>query len=104
MLYSVWRPDARKYDYYETPHNTADDPQATHLRATSALGADDVGGAWPVPVAARKIGSGALAKGMVGSFEGGGGVLGGLTDGIGLGTLILGGVAAYGAWKLWGKK
>jgi hypothetical protein len=75
MLYSVWDPRARAFDYYESkevqPTHT---PAARHV-PTSGLGATPDETAWPLPPAARKIGSGATARGRIatrglGAFEG----------------------------------
>lgn len=68
MVYSVWNPLRKMYDYFETPpsKNEIDPPVPGHLKRTfsSPLGlGSDV--AWPLPNRAKKIGSGLEARGMV---------------------------------------
>lgn len=78
MLYSVWDPSARSYDYYQTAAAAPTaPPDPTHLER-KALGLATEEAAWPLPSDARWVGRGAVARGVVaakrgalGSFAGG---------------------------------
>ena len=95
MIYSVWRPDAKKYDYYEAPGSLADDPKPSHLTFSPSIGSADSASPWPLPAGAKKTGSGDFAKGVVatGEFQPGS-----------LGIFAVVGLAAFGAYKLFFKK
>ncbi len=66
MIYSVWSPTRRSYDYYETPEPT---PTHTPARGTipssSKLGATPEQAAWRLPMGARRVGSGPTARGRI---------------------------------------
>ena len=70
-IYSVWNHAQRLYDYYEGNESTG-----THAGtpprplATSQIGATPEQTAWRVPVGARKVGTGATARGRVASMGG----------------------------------
>lgn len=103
MLYSVYRPEAAVYDYFETPVQTAKNPDPQFLTgrgAMPALGLASTDAGWQLPGNARKVGEGKLAKGMIATRNGVG--LGGFeVPGGGFGVAaILGGLW----WFLSGRK
>ena len=71
MIYSVWNQGANAYDYYESSErqHTLNTPSPNHI-SVKELGATIDQAAWPLPSAARKVGSGKLAKGRVASRGG----------------------------------
>lgn len=99
MIYSVWNPDGRRYDYFQDGAPASDSPQPNHLHSR---GGDEVGiastrAAWPLPAGTKPAGSGPEPRGMLAS-------LGGWRDGGGSWLPALGlGVAAWGLWKIFGK-
>lgn len=65
MIYSVYDPSKHLYDYFEGPG-----PKGTHAgspkaRRKTALGASPEAAAWPLPVAAVKIGEGEMPRGRI---------------------------------------
>jgi hypothetical protein len=98
MIYSVWNQGAGVFDYYEAPgvEAKANVGKPTHLRSRT-LGATPSQAAWPLPAAARLVGSGEHAQGRVSSV---GGAELGATDGSG-GLVKIGllGLCAYLLWK-----
>lgn len=66
MLYSVWNPSIRAFDYYDSPGTPAltNAPKPDHLRARE-LGSTIEQAAWPLPADAVKVGRGLQAQGMV---------------------------------------
>jgi hypothetical protein len=99
MLYSVWRPELKQYDYYAAQPALGDvyNPPPRQLRSHGELGLTPDEAAWPLPGDAKRVGQGVLARGMVatlnrgalGSFE--------LTSTVGMLGLVL---AAYGLWRV----
>ena len=92
MIYSVWKPALRRYDYYEDGQQTAAFPKApTHLATRVA---SDAAG-WTLPTGARKIGEGEAARGQIarglGDFD-----LGGVSWPMSIGLGLLG----YGLWRI----
>ena len=69
MKFSVWRNDARRYDYYETPGNATIHAGAPPRASSDALGATPEEAAWPLPENAVKTGSGELPQGRIASRE-----------------------------------
>lgn len=101
MLYSVWNPTAKRYDYYQTSTAQA----ATHATAppkalfANELGASPDQGAWSLPMGAKLIGSGELARGRVAS-KGGVLAMGDLpVPQLGTASWILIGLGAYLWWR-----
>jgi len=100
VIYSVWRPHLRAYDYYEATPGPEDVevPSPGHLgAAASQIGATPEEASWRLPGGARKVGQGAVPRGMI-AREGGFPALSGLpTSGLGLVGL---GVGAYLLWQM----
>lgn len=68
MMYSVWNPSTRRYDYYESSRGTPEHaPAPRHLRA-QGMGATPDESGWPVPRDARRVGSGEEARGRIASL------------------------------------
>lgn len=67
MNYSVYNPSTRAFDYYQTSELAG----VTHAGAppksilASSLGASPEQAAWTLPMSARKVGSGPVARGRV---------------------------------------
>jgi hypothetical protein len=65
-MYSVMNQTSRQYDYYETgeaePWHSKPPPRRS---PTSSLGSVPEDAAWSLPITARYVGSGELAKGRV---------------------------------------
>jgi hypothetical protein len=61
MLYSVFRPDLRRYDYYEDGTATAKFPHPKHI--SGRIAADKAG--WPLPGGSRKVGEGLVPRGQI---------------------------------------
>lgn len=78
MRYSVWNMSTRKYDYYEGGGPST----AIHAGAPprpvfhNALGATPEQAAWPLPVDAKKVGTGDAAQGRIASMGSFGGISG----------------------------
>lgn len=88
MTYSIWRPTKGVYDYYEVPSTMGDfeNPATAHLaRGGTPLGTTPIDAAHVLPPGARRVGSGARAKGMI-ARDGRGAVSGGSLSGIVDGT------------------
>lgn len=76
MRYSVYRPETGVYDYYETPKQTALNPDPQFLSGrlgmgSSALGLPSTDAGWKLPANARRVGSGKIAQGMIATRNGG---------------------------------
>lgn len=73
MIYSVWNQTKRAFDYYQTSEvGPTHAPAAAHVSMVGGLGATPEEAAWRLPAGARKIGSGATARGRIaalGSLE-----------------------------------
>lgn len=100
MIYSKWLPDRGGYAYYETPERRGlgDDLPIPRLRRTSALGVASTDIGRPLPLGAKLVGYGPLAKGYVAPLDRGG--LSGLPEGAASSLVLLGlgiGSAALGA-------
>lgn len=63
MIYSVWQPARRDYDYYEGP-DTVGTPEASHL-SKAGVGMSPYRAAWPLPASARLVGRGAAPRGTI---------------------------------------
>lgn len=72
MIYSVWNQARGAYDYFQDAEvqNGANAPAPKHLRERQ-LGTPPDQAAWPLPVGARMIGSGEVARGRIASKTGG---------------------------------
>lgn len=72
MIYSVWNPGSRAFDYYRGPQRMkgANVGKPGHLKAHE-LGATPEQAAWPLPAGAVRVGQGAEARGRVAHIEGG---------------------------------
>ena len=99
MIYSVWNQGAGAYDYYESSNvqHTLNTPSPNHIRVKE-LGATIDQATWPLPTAARKVGSGKFAKGRVASRGGARLPLGATMDTNTVAMLGLG-LAAFLLWK-----
>ena len=97
MIYSVWDPGRKRYDYFATAE--PEDGYPVPRLAARKLGLTPEGAAWALPSGAKPAGHGPDARGMIarpralglGQAEGGGytlTVLGGL------------GLAAWALWRL----
>lgn len=66
MRYSVWNQSARLYDYFEdsVPERTANAPPPKHL-SSATLGLSPHEASWPLPLSARRTGSGAYPIGRI---------------------------------------
>lgn len=72
MIFSRWRPDTGGYDYFDSPSTRfglGDDLPVPRLPQTHVLGvcSTDIGRA--LPVDAKLIGSGKIARGMVAPMD-----------------------------------
>jgi hypothetical protein len=99
MVYSVWNQPMRRYDYYQSskPEMEANVEKPSHLR-NRALGSTVEQSAWPLPLNARRVGFGDVAKGRVASTNGGG-ALGGFEPDLGLAGAAMLFFSAYLLWK-----
>lgn len=82
MIYSIWNPGTRRFDYYETPAQM----RRSNVEKPSHLGPHNLGAtpeqaAWPLPDHAVQVGSGPEARGRVAYAKGslGDGSLGDVT-------------------------
>lgn len=72
MIYSIYNHGSRTYDYYQAPATAATHaPVPPRASGPSAMGATAEQAAWPLPASARKVGSGAEAKGRIARRGGG---------------------------------
>lgn len=105
MIYSRWRPDQNRFDYYEAAGSPGwgDDLPAPMVGAAGSIGVASVDLGRKLPLGARRVGSGTVARGMVVPVSGAAG-LGALAFSVGLGeiAMILGGAAI--GWWLRGRK
>ncbi len=96
MRYSVYNVDSKLYDYFEGPGPSGTHAKAPPVRTGSKLGPAPEQAAWPLPMSAKRVGSGPLAQGRIATT----------TPGLGLGDFgpsggIVGlGIAAYVAWRI----
>ena len=65
MLYSIWKPELNLYEYYQDGKNFLDETPTPKARAKTKLGSAMSDVSWKVPSGARKVGAGAIAKGIV---------------------------------------
>lgn len=93
MIYSVWNPRARRYDYYRTSEVGTVHAGTPHHIGGGQLGATPDEAAWPLPPGAVKIGSGELARGRVAT-------LGGFRAGQ-IPTIAVTILAAMAGWYIW---
>lgn len=105
MIYSRWRPDQNRFDYYEASANPGwgDDLPTQPIAAAGNIGAASVDIGRRIPAGARRVGAGTVARGMVVPVSGTAG-LGALALSIGFGeiAMVVGGVVL--GWWLRGRK
>lgn len=66
MVYSVWRPELGRYDYYETPPSVGDtQTPIPHIFKRREIGVTPEEASWKLPASAKRTGSGMAAKGVV---------------------------------------
>lgn len=65
MIYSVWSPETRRYQYYSVGEAIEDDTPAPSVRGGSRLGSAPGEATWELPKGAKAAGSGPRAKGVV---------------------------------------
>jgi len=74
MIYSQWQPDRGGYAYYETSERLglADDLPTPTLRPSSDIGVASTSSGRRLPLGAKLIGYGSLARGSIVPFDRGG--------------------------------
>lgn len=90
MTFSVWNYATKRYDYYEGGQQTgshAGTPPSSVVG--SQMGASPEQAAWRLPVGARQVGTGAIARGRIASLGNDGFDLPPLAIPIALGALAL---------------
>ena len=93
MIYSVWVPGERRYDYYSVGELIEDDTPAPKFKSSpSKIGYAPGQATWELPKEARAVGSGPRARGVVVHP----GALGDFTD-----SIPKWGLYAIGAVILW---
>lgn len=71
VIYSVWNPATRSYDYWQATERTGTHaPNPAPMIGSSELGATPEEAAWRLPAHARRIGSGDLPRGRIASLGG----------------------------------
>jgi hypothetical protein len=93
MRFSVWNTANRNYDYFDAPGANSAHAGAPPRASTSELGATPEQAAWPLPVAAVKVGSGEMPQGRIASFGDG-------ASGIDLQKSVLYGMIGYLIWRV----
>jgi hypothetical protein len=94
MRYSVYNYDTKVYDYFEGRGHAGTHATPPRIpRPLSDLGASPEQAAWPLPIGARKVGSGELPQGSIASM--------GVTDDSPSGIMRWGilAVIAYLGWR-----
>ena len=91
MIYSVFRPDLRRYDYYEDGKATAEFPKPTHI--SGRIAAEKA--AWPLPAGVRKVGEGVVPRGQIARTG-----LGGDDTFSSVWTFVGLGLLGYGLWRV----
>lgn len=98
MIFSVWNYATKAYDYYEGGNASGTHaPTPPTPLLSSPIGMSPEESAWRVPVGARKVGSGTVARGRVAS-------LGGIEDSIGIPSIAIPIAIGVAAWYLWRKR
>lgn len=71
MIYSVWNQGKKAYDYYATKevNGRVNTPAPRHIPSRT-FGATVSQAAWPLPMGAKLIGSGKVAKGRIAARKG----------------------------------
>lgn len=98
MIYSKWRPDRGGYDYFEVPQERRGlgDDLPTPVLHAGKLGVASTSAGRPIPSGARRVGSGAIAKGVVAPLDRSGLSMAGISFSLGsLGTLVVGALLGY---------
>lgn len=114
MLYSVYRPELKVYDYYQTPAEADDarNPPRDDVAGRQArtgndgkmLGVSSERAGYRLPGHARKIGQGIPPRGMIVTLSAGGSTMGSFTSDLTFGSVAtLAGLGAL-AVVIWGKK
>lgn len=98
MMYSVWNQGLGAYDYFEdsSRQEVLNTPAPTHIRSRT-MGTAVQAAAWPLPVGAKKVGSGPQAIGRVASRRSAPGLGDVVDEPVLKAGLLLG--AAYLGWK-----
>jgi len=99
MIYSVWNQGKSSYDYYEDASQqvSLNVEKPSHV-VNRTLGSTVDQAAWPLPLAARTVGSGDAAVGRIATRK----KLGGLGDDLATSPTVKAGLligAAYLIWK-----
>lgn len=106
MVYSVWNPVAKVYNYFATPADKSDleTPPKPSVRGQTDIGCcvDDI--TWSLPASAKPMGSGPLAKGMIARDGSAAGALGDIVSGVLSSSFVVGAAIGVIAYKLWFKK
>ncbi len=97
MIYSKWLADKGGYAYYETPERLGlgDDLPTPRMKQTSDIGVASTDGGRPLPLGAKLIGYGPVARGCVTPLDRSG--LSGIIDTSGGNLVVLGLLAAVSA-------
>jgi hypothetical protein len=100
VTFSVWDPDHKRFDYYQTAEGVGARENPEPNLPKREMGVSPEQAAWRLPSEARKVGSGDRVQGAVAARSG----LGDTASVGGSVFKLLGlGLIAYGAWKLIGK-
>jgi len=93
MIYSKWVADKGGYAYYETPERLGlgDDLPTPRMRQVSSIGVASTDGGRPLPLGAKLIGYGPVARGCVTPLDRSG--LGGIGGATGANLVLLAGFA-----------
>jgi len=97
LIYSSWLADKGGYAYYETPERLGlgDDLPTPRMRQVSSIGVASTDGGRPLPLGAKLIGYGPVARGCVTPLDRSG--LGGLGATTGANLALLVGLAVASA-------
>ncbi len=68
ITYSVWSYPLRAYEYYEAPFDGRIHSGTPPKAGSESMGATPEQAAWKLPLGARKIGQGKVAKGKIASM------------------------------------
>jgi hypothetical protein len=92
MIYSVYRPEHKRYDYYDDGRASADFPNPKHL-AGGKVASENAG--YPLPGGSRRVGSGENPRGQIARLgDSDGGSSSSILTVLGVGLL------GYGLWRL----
>ena len=102
MRYSVYNHGTHRYDYYEDSR-----VEGTHAGAPSGLASGKIGvapeaGGWRLPMGAKKVGAGEMAKGRIATLRGL--PMGAVDFASSPGKLLVLVGVGYLAYRAWGKR